>query len=130
MGKGQKHDSGKPDLSLVPQVAMEQMCLAFMVGEKKYGRWNYCGGMENGRLVGAALRHIMAWYRGEEYDQESSELAGQNVSHLGCALANLAMLLRTQQLGTMIDNRFEEPQAEVKEFKPIVPRRDVSDGGE
>ena len=119
----QKFDSGKPDLSLVPLVAMEQMSLALMAGEGKYGRWNFCGGMEAGRLVGAALRHILKWYsQGIDYDQDCSERTGHQVSHLGCALANLAMLLEMQRLGTITDDRYQPPEAQVT---PIIPRREV-----
>ena len=107
MAGGLKFDSEKADLSLVPQVAMEQEALAFMVGEKKYARYNFCEGMESHRLVAAALRHILAWQRGEDNDPESTELLGRPVSHLGNARACLAMLLETQRLGTLEDTRYK-----------------------
>jgi hypothetical protein len=97
---GKKNDTSKPDLSLVPAVAMEQMALAFMHGEKKYGRYNYCNGFESHRLVAAALRHLTAYQSGENLDPESG------ASHLGHALASIAMLLHTSQLGTNRDTRY------------------------
>lgn len=107
MTKGLKFDSEKVDLSLVPLVAMEQEALAFMVGEKKYERYNFCAGMDSHRLVAAALRHILAWQRGEDFDEESSKLLGRPVSHLGNARACLAMILETQRLGTLTDTRYK-----------------------
>lgn len=97
--EAKKFDSGKADLSLNPLVALEQMARAFMLGEKKYGRYNYTAGMDASRLTGAALRHIGQWNDGEEFDPESG------ASHLGHALACIAMLLHQQQLGTLKDNR-------------------------
>lgn len=94
-----KFDGAKPDLSLLPLPALEQMALAFMHGEKKYGRYNYAAGFDSHRLVAACLRHVAQWQDGEDLDPESG------ASHLGHALASLAMLLHTIQLGTNKDTR-------------------------
>lgn len=99
---GTKHDSGKPDLSIVPLIAIEQEARAFSFGEKKYGRYNYTAGFETSRLVSAALRHIHAYNSGEQVDGESG------LHHLGHARACLAMLLHCEELGTLTDNRFRK----------------------
>lgn len=98
---GLKFDSEKPDLSLIPMVALEAEAVAFMVGEKKYGRYNYCKGHDAHQLAAAALRHMTAWFNGEEYDPKD----GQH--HLGAVRACCAMILRQQQLGTLRDDRFK-----------------------
>lgn len=85
--KALKFDSEKPDLSLLPREALDEMAKAFQHGEKKYGRYNYRAGMDWHRLIAASLRHITAFNEGEDLDKES------NFSHLGHALASLAMLL-------------------------------------
>jgi hypothetical protein len=102
--KAVKFDSGKPDLSLNPSVALEEMAYAFMLGEKKYGRYNFHNGMEASRLVAACLRHVHAWNEGENLDKESGR------SHLGHALACLAMILQQQKLGTLRDNRAKKDE--------------------
>lgn len=95
-----KDDSYKADLSLCPLVALEQMARAFMLGEKKYGRYNYLnGGMDSHRLVAACMRHVLQWQGGEELDPESGH------SHLGHALACLAMLLDQQKHNVLQDTR-------------------------
>lgn len=95
-----KFDSDKPDLSLCPYVALEQMAYAFMLGEKKYGRYNYLSGnMESHRLVAAAMRHICKWQNGEDNDPESGK------SHLGNAMACLAMILDQMDKGVFVDSR-------------------------
>ena len=100
-----KLDTNKADLSLLPLVALEQMARAFMFGEKRYGRYNYTAGFNSHRLVAAALRHITQWQDGEDNDPESG------ASHLGHALASIAMLLHTIQLGTNVDTRYKKPES-------------------
>ena len=99
--KAAKNDTAKLDLSLIPLVGMEAEAKALMVGEKKYGRYNYCKGHKASQLIAAMLRHAMAYSDGEEFDP----IDGQ--PHLGSIKACASMLLRQQQLGTLIDDRFK-----------------------
>ncbi len=87
MSQGVKHDSSKPDLSLLPQEFLVATAQAFMHGERKYGRYNYRLGMDWHRLIGAILRHVTSFNEGEDLDPESGH------SHLGHAAAGIAMLL-------------------------------------
>lgn len=101
MNKASKNDSDKPDLSLIPRIALDEMAYAFMLGEKKYGRYNFYKGMESHRLVAAAMRHLTSWNEGEDMDPESLH------SHLGHVMACCAMILTQQQKETLIDTRFK-----------------------
>jgi hypothetical protein len=96
---GIKHDTNKPDLSLIPKIALDHEAFALMVGARKYGRYNYCKGMEASRLIAAAMRHLTAWMSGEECDPED----GQH--HLGSVKACASMILHMSQLGTLKDDR-------------------------
>jgi hypothetical protein len=98
--QGVKYDAGKPDLSLCPRAALEAMALAFMVGERKYGRYNYLKGFDVHRLVAAALRHLTAYNEGEDIDQE------YGTPHLGHALASIAMILDMEKNGTLRETRY------------------------
>jgi len=98
--KASKHDSEKADLSLIPRVALEAAARAFMVGEKKYGRYNFYKGHDASQLIAALLRHATAWMEGEETDPQD----GQH--HLGSVIACAAMILQQQKLGTLKDNRY------------------------
>lgn len=104
MAGGTKHDKGKPDLSLVPRVALDRAAEAFMVGEKKYGRYNYYQGMEASRLIAALLRHATEWMDGANYDTKD----GQH--HLGSVIACASMILQTEKLGTLIDDRYKSDE--------------------
>jgi len=107
-----KNDKEKSDMSLIPRIFLEQVSRAFMVGEAKYGRYNYCKGHKSSQLVAAAIRHITAWNEGEECDP----VDGQH--HLGAAGANLAMILRQMQLETLKDDRyvFKAPDLKLKYY--------------
>lgn len=78
-----------------------------MLGEQKYGRYNYCEGMEVSRLAGASLRHIYQWLAGEDTDPESG------ASHLGHARCCLAMIIETVHLGTAKDNRHKKQRSSI-----------------
>lgn len=97
-----KNDKDKVDLSLIPAVSMREHAKAFMVGEKKYNRYNYCKGHKASQLVAAAMRHLTAWFEREEYDP----IDGQH--HLGSVMACCSMILRQQELNTLKDDRYED----------------------
>jgi hypothetical protein len=99
--KAAKNDKEKLDLSLIPYIAMQHEAKAFMVGEKKYGRYNYCKGHKASQLIAAMQRHLMAWFQGEDYDP----IDGQH--HLGSVRACASMLLRQEELGTLVDDRYK-----------------------
>ena len=100
---GTKHDSGKPELSLIPTSALIEEAKALSLGKAKYGLHNYKGGFEYTRLLDAALRHIHAFKDGENLDQESL------ASHLGHARACLAFLIDMEEHKYGIDNRYRKP---------------------
>ena len=106
--KASKFDQSKIDLSLIPYVAQIEEAKALMVGAKKYNRYNYTKGHEASQLTAAALRHLLAWFSGEEHDP----IDGQH--HLGSVKACCSMLLHQMELGTMIDNRFKKPSSKTE----------------
>lgn len=96
-----KNDKEKPDLSLIPKIALEAAAKAFQVGEKKYGRYNFYKGHRASQLVAAMIRHATAWMDGEELDPVDGQ------PHLGSVIATAAMILQQQKLGTLKDNRYK-----------------------
>lgn len=96
-----KNDQTKPDHSLLTQVFLDETSRAMQVGEKKYGRYNYCKGHKISQILAAISRHTAAINNGEEFDP----IDGQ--SHAGSIAANINMLLRQKELGTLIDDRFK-----------------------
>lgn len=86
MSGGTKHDSGKPDLSLISGMLLEQVALVRMFGSKKYSRDNWRKGFKYTRSIAAAMRHIMAFKEGEDLDPESGL---PHIAHAVCCLEHL-----------------------------------------
>lgn len=102
-----KHDQRKPALDLVPPAALEAVAEVLTFGAEKYGRhnWRRSGGLEWSRLQAAALRHLVAFGRGEDLDPESGL---PHLAHAGCCVL---MLLEYQQGGEGIDDRWRGEEA-------------------
>jgi hypothetical protein len=84
-----KFDSEKVRLDLLPVLPLIAVARVFQLGAKKYGEYNYAegDGFEASRLYAAALRHLFAWWMGENNDIESGE------SHLAHAVCCILMLM-------------------------------------
>ena len=85
-GSGARYNDGKPALSLVPLSSLEDCARVFDYGRKKYAAWNWAKGMEWSIPYECLLRHMAAWFNGEDNDPESG------LPHLGHAMCNLVML--------------------------------------
>jgi len=68
-----RHNAGKPALSLIPPEILEGLARVYEVGVTKYGRdnWREGGGLSWTETYDAGLRHAGAWLRGEDLDVES-----------------------------------------------------------
>lgn len=83
---GEKKDDGKPRWELVPYDAIRGMVEVLTFGAKKYAARNWEKGIAYGRVFGAIMRHLTAWWSGEDIDPESGK------SHLDHALCELVFL--------------------------------------
>lgn len=86
MSTGMKFDQNKPDYSLVPFGALDEVVRVLTYGANKYDRFNWQF-VEDHRYQAAALRHISAYMQGEEFDPET------DYSHLAHAICNLLFLM-------------------------------------
>jgi hypothetical protein len=70
--EGIKFDSEKPDYSLIPPRALDDLVRVLSFGAAKYDRdnWKELEDLEN-RYFAAAQRHMWQWKRGEILDNES-----------------------------------------------------------
>jgi len=89
---GVKWDSGKPDYSLLPWKALNEVVQVLTYGAAKYSRdnWRRVPDMKS-RYLAASLRHITAWAGGEERDPES------RIHHLAHAIVSLMFLLQSEE---------------------------------
>jgi len=106
MSQGAKHlDEGKVGLHYV--LAMSGLDSVSRVGEfgaKKYGQWNYRGGMPWMKLLGSCTRHLSSFIRGEDNDPESG------LPHLAHLVYDALMLMEYAQDYKHLDDRYHPPE--------------------
>lgn len=78
-----KHDGTKPPMHLIDSEFLEDLARVLDFGRQKYGASNWRKGMEWSRLYSAAMRHMVAWNRGENLDHESGQ---SHLIHAACTL--------------------------------------------
>lgn len=101
-GKAKTYDDGKPPLAYLPWAGIDEVAQVQAYGHKKYGDfWNYRQGMEVGRNLSCAIRHIRAYMEGEDNDPESQR------NHLAHACCRLLFTLQNLKDGTAIDDRYK-----------------------
>ena len=76
---GYKDDHDKIRMELIPPELLEAVGDILTFGAKKYADRNWEYGMKWSRPFGALMRHMWAWWRGEDKDPETwySEFRGQ-----------------------------------------------------
>ena len=85
--QGKKDDTGKVRLDLIDPSFIEGVGKVLTFGAEKYGANNWQK-VENAkdRYYAAALRHLLAWRKGEVVDEESG------MSHLDHVATNIMFL--------------------------------------
>lgn len=85
---GKKFDAGKPDYTLLPFKALQEVVEVLGFGAIKYGRDNWRG-VAKLRYVAAAFRHLIAIASGSVIDEESGK---SHAAHLACCALFLSEL--------------------------------------
>lgn len=82
--EGRKDDAEKDRWDLLPYREVEQVVKVLTHGAQKYADWNWLKvSQPNNRYFAAAMRHLVAWRRGELYDEESGL---NHLAHAACCL--------------------------------------------
>lgn len=79
--EGTKFDTGKPDWSLLPLDAVEEVVKVMDMGAKKYARNNWQQMQDINRYRAAMMRHMKAEQSGESTDPESGL---PHIAHVAC----------------------------------------------
>lgn len=89
---------GKIPMSCVPSLPMQEVGVAMYEGARKYGRHNWrASGTRASVYYDAAMRHLMAWWEGENLDPDSG------LPHITKAMATLLVLRDAQMFGGQTD---------------------------
>lgn len=82
--EGRKDDTAKPRWDLLPMDAVAPIVDVLTYGAKKYAPDNWRRVPDSrARYYAAALRHLTAWWLGEEIDPESGL---RHLAHVGCCV--------------------------------------------
>ena len=100
--EGVKFDKGKRRVDLVPTEAINALADILTAGAVKYGEHNWRHGMDWSRVYGAAQRHLLAFWGGDDIDDESG------MPHLWHALTNIAFLVSYQAMSVGRDDRWKQ----------------------
>jgi hypothetical protein len=114
---GVKHDLGKTMYELLPPEFLEGVAYVLTFGAKKYAARNWEHGIAYGRCFGALMRHLWAWWRGEDLDRETGK------SHLWHAGCELAFLITFEARGmTQFDDRWKgvPDESPTRDNVPVV----------
>lgn len=85
--EGRKDDGGKIRFGLVPHDALTETVRVYTVGAARYGDRNWERGIKFSRIFDALMRHLWAWWGGEENDPDDG------LHHLAHAAWNCLTLL-------------------------------------
>jgi hypothetical protein len=102
MGEGLKFDTGKPPMELLDAYAIEELVKVLDFGSKKYAAHNWRKGLTLTRLLGAALRHLFSYLRGEDVDPETG------LSHAAHAMCCCMFILWTAKERPDLDDRWKK----------------------
>lgn len=89
---GIKHDDDKPRTDLLPVRPLLDIANVLAFGAHKYSDRNWEKGFTYSRVYGALLRHVFAWWGGEDVDKETEM---SHLAHAGCCLLFLLEFLHT-----------------------------------
>lgn len=106
----------KAPLSTVPANVLAELGVAMLEGAAKYGRHNYrTAGVRASVYYDGVMRHLMAWWEGEDIDPDSG------LSHITKAIASLTVLRDAMMQAMWEDDR---PPSSV----PFYPNLNVRAG--
>lgn len=91
-----KQDGGKPRMDLLAPEFLSGTAAVLTFGAAKYEARNWEKGMSWGRVFGALMRHLWAWWGGESRDAETGL---SHLHHAACCLMFLAAY-EAREIGT------------------------------
>lgn len=100
---GTKFDDKKVRLELLSPIAIEEMGKVLTFGATKYDAHNWRKGIKWSRVLGASLRHIMAFMGGQDKDPETG------LNHLAHAACCIMFLLEYEITHKELDDRYTKP---------------------
>jgi len=108
MNLADRHNTGKPPMSMVDPLFVLEVAKVSGFGAAKYGRDNWLKGQKYSVVLDSLHRHLAAFELGHTHDKES------NLHHLAHAACNLMMLLH-------YENTQRNPDLDDRMYKAAHP---------
>lgn len=105
---GAKYDNEKEPMALLSGFWLRGVAKVLAFGARKYAKHNWRGGIEQSRLLSAALRHLFASVDGEDNDPETG------LSHLLHASCCLMFAYELSVTRPDLDDRYKAPTEATK----------------
>lgn len=103
-----RYDKGKNRLELIPPSLLENVGKILTFGAEKYEDNNWMKGMKWSRCMGSLKRHLLAFEKGIDIDEESGEL------HIAHVIVNAMFLLEYSKTHPECDDRLHRIQIKHK----------------
>lgn len=99
-----KFDDGKLDWSLMPFDSVEEILKVLEFGKKKYAahNWSQGEGFKYTRVFNSLMRHLFAWFRGQDNDPETGL---SHIAHAGCNILFLLHFIKNKDKYKNNDDR-------------------------
>ncbi len=98
----------KVPMSFVPSGVLQEVAVGMFEGGLKYGRHNYRAiGVRASVYYDAAMRHLMAYWEGEDIDPDSG------LSHITKAITSLVVMRDAMLHGKFYDDRPPRPNEDM-----------------
>jgi hypothetical protein len=111
---GYKNDHEKVMMHLADPIALFALCNALSHGARKYGAYNWLEGMVWSRVYDGVMRHLNAFWNGEDLDP------GSGLPHVDLALCSLMILVRYSKTHQHLDNRpHQRPNLSTTSVTPV-----------
>lgn len=95
--------ASKPcQLGYVDPLALEKLGDVAGYGAEKYDKWNYMKGFDWSLSFNAMMRHALAFWNGEDYDEENG------APHMASVMWHAAALISFAERGIGNDDRFKD----------------------
>lgn len=108
--------SSKPTLSTLPWPVLYEVGAAMLEGACKYRRHNYrIAGVRASIYFDAAMRHLVAWWEGEDMDPDSG------VHHITKCIAGLVVLRDAMMQGMLAND--DRPPAATEDWMTAIQER-------
>jgi len=94
-----KRDEGKPRYDLIDAYSLEVLARVYEFGCREYQEDDWRKGVKWGRTFGSVMRHLWAFWRGEDLEPKSG------LPHLGHAVWQIFALMFYSKYNIGTDNR-------------------------